>query len=296
MSDTTATRRQGEYRFHAAMTTLVMTGALALSYNGITSAIRPIAGGLAWLYAVTLDLSMLVALREVTRKYAVARGWAWAVLVLAGGASLGLNTWHALDAAGGKVPIPAAVAFGAGPVALAALLSHLVALQAARAAGGGHTAAAPARTETHEPLRDWRDTASDRPTHHGIQRPSNAGDGVDGATSGTTGSPTVPRRQPYRDAERASADDDDAVIRYAAIEAARHALRNGQRLTGVQLAAQFDRSESWGRARLREARSTGDTGRADTAPKHDDITGTADLAVPDRNDPQRQHDTAEAVA
>lgn len=238
MTDTTAPRRadRGELRFHAIVTSLVMTGALALSYNRITAAIRPVAGGLAWLYAVTLDLSMLVALREVTRKQAVARGWAWAVLVLAGGASLGLNTWHAFDVATVNVPTPAAVAFGAGPVALAALLSHLVALQTSRATRGNEEPAHSAIEVTANPY------ASDPATRHDIEpRDTNAAD--------------------------------DAAIRRAAVDAARQAIRDGQRLSGAQLAVQFDRSESWDRARLREARS------ADNQPDPETHTDTDTAAA-----------------
>ena len=54
------------------------------------------------------------------------RRWAWAVLVLAGGTAAGLNTWHAVDA--GELPPVWAVVVGIGPVLLAVVLSHLVAL------------------------------------------------------------------------------------------------------------------------------------------------------------------------
>jgi hypothetical protein len=48
------------------------------------------------------------------------------VLVLAGGTAAGLNTWHALQA--GELPPLGAVVVGIGPVLLAVVLSHLVAL------------------------------------------------------------------------------------------------------------------------------------------------------------------------
>jgi hypothetical protein len=48
------------------------------------------------------------------------------VLVLFGGTAAGLNTWHALEA--GELPPLWAVVVGIGPVLLAVVLSHLVAL------------------------------------------------------------------------------------------------------------------------------------------------------------------------
>ena len=60
-----------------------------------------------------------------TQRRAVRR-WAWAVLVLSGGTAAGLNTWHALEA--GELPPLWAVVVGIGPVLLAVVLSHLVAL------------------------------------------------------------------------------------------------------------------------------------------------------------------------
>lgn len=106
----------------------VMIGALALSFAGQVAAVAPLLGApLGVVLALTHDVASLLALHEVvTTTRTAVRRWAWSVLLLAGGTALGLNTWHALDT--GLLPEPAAVAVGAGPVVLAWLLSHLVAL------------------------------------------------------------------------------------------------------------------------------------------------------------------------
>lgn len=107
----------------------VMIGALALSFSGQVHAVTPLLGtGMGVVLALTNDLATILALAEATATGASAsvRRWAWSVLLLAGGTALGLNTWHAL--ASHVLPAPAAVAVGAGPVVLAWLLSHLVAL------------------------------------------------------------------------------------------------------------------------------------------------------------------------
>ncbi|SDD94835.1 hypothetical protein [Actinokineospora iranica] len=123
----------------------VMAGALALTVNGEVQAVAPMLGtGFGAVLAAVFALSTLLALNYVIEGTGSVRLWAWLVLVLAGGMELGLNTWHALsavlttpegavvlDSRGRAVPaLPplAAVAVGAGPVLLAGLLSHLVAL------------------------------------------------------------------------------------------------------------------------------------------------------------------------
>ena len=92
--------------------------------------------------ALTNDLAALLALNELmtTRRREVRR-WAWAVLVLAGGTAAGLNTWHAVAA--GALPPVWAVVVGIGPVLLAVVLSHLVALVLDQT-----TAAPPSRATT----------------------------------------------------------------------------------------------------------------------------------------------------
>ena len=106
---------------------LVMVGALSVSVRGRVQAVEPLLGGMSVVLALTNDLAALLALNELmsTQRRAVRR-WAWAVLVLAGGTAAGLNTWHALEA--GELPPLWAVVVGIGPVLLAVVLSHLVAL------------------------------------------------------------------------------------------------------------------------------------------------------------------------
>lgn len=58
------------------------------------------------------------------------RRWATGVLVVSGAISLSFNTRHAFYAT--SLPWPLALGYGAGPVLLAAMQSHVVALQAAR--------------------------------------------------------------------------------------------------------------------------------------------------------------------
>lgn len=114
-------------RVRRAGLALVMVGALAVSVRGQVQAVAPLLGAMAVVLALTNDLAALLALNEVisTRRPEVRR-WAWAVLVLAGGTAAGLNTWHAV--AEGRLPALWAVVVGIGPVLLAMLLSHLVAL------------------------------------------------------------------------------------------------------------------------------------------------------------------------
>ncbi|WP_243790175.1 hypothetical protein [Saccharopolyspora gloriosae] len=160
---------------------LVMLGALALSFAGQMAAVRPLLGEqLAVVFALTTDLATLLALNEVT---ATSRGavrvWAWSVLLLAGGTALGLNTWHALET--GLLPAPAAVAVGAGPVVLAWLLSHLMALVLAERREAAENAAQqspePAPAVSREPVVQAADSGSAEP------RPE-AADGTTQAVSG----------------------------------------------------------------------------------------------------------------
>ena len=106
---------------------LVMVGALSVSVRGQVQAVEPLLGDMSVVLALTNDLAALLALNELmsTQRRAVRR-WAWAVLVLAGGTAAGLNTWHALQA--GALPPLWAVVVGIGPVLLAVVLSHLIAL------------------------------------------------------------------------------------------------------------------------------------------------------------------------
>jgi hypothetical protein len=107
---------------------LVMGGAMSVSIRGQVLAVEPMLGvGMGAVLAVTNDLAALLALNEIVSSTGRhVRGWAWAVLLLAGGTGASLNTWHAITA--GALPVGWAALVGAGPVVLAALLSHLVAL------------------------------------------------------------------------------------------------------------------------------------------------------------------------
>ena len=129
---------------------LVMLGALSVSVRGQVEAVWPLLGWGSIVLALTNDVAALLALNEVvSTSRADVRRWAWAVLLLAGGTAAGLNTWHALTArvdpatlvpsmspqelaaAGGPplaLPPVWAVVVGAGPVLLAMVLSHLMAL------------------------------------------------------------------------------------------------------------------------------------------------------------------------
>ncbi|HEY9474810.1 MAG TPA: hypothetical protein VIS06_13280 [Mycobacteriales bacterium] len=106
----------------------VVLGAMVLGVHGQVAAVEPLLGqGLGAVLAVTADLATLLALHEALSSRATSvRRWAWAVMLLAGGQSIGLNVWYAVDS--GRLPWPVSVAIGAGPVVLAGLLSHLLAL------------------------------------------------------------------------------------------------------------------------------------------------------------------------
>lgn len=114
-------------RVRRAGLALVMVGALSVSVRGQVEAVEPLLGGMSIVLALTNDVAALLALNEVigTSRREVRR-WAWAVLVLAGGTAAGLNTWHAIEQ--GSLPTLWAVVVGVGPVLLAMVLSHLVAL------------------------------------------------------------------------------------------------------------------------------------------------------------------------
>jgi hypothetical protein len=127
MSATSSTGSGAGGRVRRCGLALVMVGALSVSVRGQVEAVEPLLGGMSVVLALTNDLAALLALHELmsTGRRDVRR-WAWAVLVLAGGTAAGLNTWHALEA--GKLPPLWAVVVGIGPVLLAVMLSHLVAL------------------------------------------------------------------------------------------------------------------------------------------------------------------------
>lgn len=67
----------------------------------------------------------------MTGRTSAGRIWAMAVLILAGSISVSFNTVHAFQST--HLPWPLATLYGVGPVLLAALQSHTVALNVARA-------------------------------------------------------------------------------------------------------------------------------------------------------------------
>lgn len=152
MTAPTAPRRTGRVLGLVA----VVTGAMVLSYRGQVSAVDPLLGpGLGSVLALTLDAATLLALHEVlvSGRGSSIRRWAWATLLFAGGISLGLNTWHALAA--GNLPVPAGVAVGAGPVVLAGLVSHLLALSVggtSESVPAGPTGTSPVGTSRSVPV------------------------------------------------------------------------------------------------------------------------------------------------
>lgn len=244
---------------------LVMVGALSVSVRGQVEAVAPLLGGMSIVLALTNDLAALLALNEAisTRRRDV-RGWSWAVLVLAGGTAAGLNTWHAIAA--GLLPAVWAVVVGIGPVLLAMVLSHLVALvlddtvpgeQASAAAASSPAVAAPPRT----PGTPARGSTPRRPAP--AVESSRAGQVAAGALPGPGVHPTLavvptrvlPLEAPHSPrpatAGAATAGRSSGVDpRVARLEAQ---LSAGVQLTGATAAEQLGCSERTGRRLLRQA-------------------------------------------
>jgi len=219
---------------------LVMVGALAVSVRGQVEAVTPLLGEMAIVLALTNDLAAFLALNEVlsTRRREVRR-WAWAVLLLAGGTAAGLNTWHALHA--GVLPALWAVVVGIGPVVLAMLLSHLVAL----VINSDHVHPELAEPPTHP-----------APAGHEPAPPTAASPTLETAGAGQvpaalTGPGThpplavVPNPRPRPSARTAT--EDPRVGRLVV------QLRAGEELTGTAVAEQLGCSERTGRRLLRQA-------------------------------------------
>lgn len=121
----------------------VVLGAMVLGVHGQVAAVRPLLGAApGGVLAATADLATLLALNEALSGRSVSvRRWAWSVILLAGGQSIGLNVWYAVSTA--RLPWPVSVAIGAGPVILAGLLSHLLALSMGTESESGDPNPAP---------------------------------------------------------------------------------------------------------------------------------------------------------
>ncbi|MFD7653986.1 hypothetical protein ACFV4N_08405 [Actinosynnema sp. NPDC059797] len=216
----------------------VMIGALALTVRGEVSAVAPLLGvGFGVVMALVFAVSTLVALNYVIDGTGPVRRWAWAVLVFAGGMELGLSTWHSvtsvlLDQQGRPVlvdghtvpalPLGAAVAVGAGPVLLAALLSHLVSLSMTlpadevSAAPVEHRQPTPVRYSAerhHDAVRTSTDpSGTDQPAAlaAGTATPENTSDGepADTATARPAAEQYRPTSTDQNDAAPAGTDRD----------------------------------------------------------------------------------------
>lgn len=239
---------------------LVMLGALAVSVRGQVAAVEPLLGGMSVVLALTNDLAALLALNELmtTRRREVRR-WAWAVLVLAGGTAAGLNTWHALQA--GTLPPTWAVVVGIGPVLLAVVLSHLVALvltdttptyvaddveslrgRVPSSTGKSSRTAPPARAA----LRGAGVQPGDTPPGLAVVASSRLL-----AAARATPEASSAMRQPATEAV------DPRVERLAA------QLRDGAELTGAGVAGQLGCSDRTGRRLLRQAERHAGTARSE---------------------------------
>ncbi|MEV0089128.1 hypothetical protein [Saccharopolyspora sp. NPDC050642] len=144
---------------------VVMLGALSLSFAGQVDAVMPLLGQqLGVVFAATNDVAALLALNVVLDAGVErrVRGWAWVVLFLSGGTGLVLNTWDALKAA--MLPDPASILVGAQPVVLAWVLSHVVALVHAKRRQVGGERASQTTTEPPEtPVEDTPEDAAGQP-------------------------------------------------------------------------------------------------------------------------------------
>ncbi len=286
-STTSRTRSVTVDRVRRGGLALVMVGALSVSVRGQVQAVEPLLGGMSVVLALTNDLAALLALNELmtTQRRAVRR-WAWAVLVLAGGPAAGLNTWHALQA--GALPPLWAVVVGIGPVLLAVVLSHLIALalsgvteepsavEHGRKAvtdlvdttGTAATAQTPAvprppaavpaanvesSRAAHEPAAALSSPGV-HPVHHGlavVPAPVESATGAPQAGAADGSSDGRPRIRADRRVERLVAH-----------------LRAGVELTGARVAAELGCSSRTGRRLLRQAEehlacTTSATSRAD---------------------------------
>lgn len=276
-------------RVRQAGLALVMVGALSVSVRGQVQAVAPLLGGMGVVLALTNDLAALLALNEVisTRRREVRR-WAWAVLILAGGTAAGLNTWHAV--AEGRLPAVWAVVVGIGPVLLAVLLSHLVALVLDDTRPSGAATAdtdddgrpntatpvtgpqAPAgQAAPALPAPDEHDTDDETTRAGQVTRPL-TGPGAHHGLAVVRAAPLLPAEAPRSllpaeaptdpDAEAVQDVTDDRVARAVA------QLRAGRSLTGAEVAEREGCSDRTGRRLLQQAQQ-----HVDTAPDPARVTG-----------------------
>jgi hypothetical protein len=270
---------------------LVMVGALSVSVRGQVQAVEPLLGPMSVVLALTNDLAALLALNELmaTRRADVRR-WAWAVLLLAGGTAAGLNTWHAVAA--GALPPVWAVVVGIGPVLLAVVLSHLVALVLDETPAAAEPAPAPAAapskpaTTTAAPAR--RPAVQPTPAAAPAVESSRAGQvtahaltgpgvhGGQGAHHGLAVVPAVvpaPARPAAGTAAAAGRGSGGVTPRVARLAAQLHA---GADLTGAEVAEQLGCSERTGRRLLRQAQdhTAGGHAAAAAAPGSEPERGT----------------------
>lgn len=230
---------------------LVMVGALAVSVRGQVAAVEPLLAGMSVVLALSNDLAALLALNELmsTQRREVRR-WAWAVLVLAGGTAAGLNTWHALQA--GTLPPPWAVVVGIGPVLLAVVLSHLVALVL--------TDTAPTHVaDDVQSLRGRVPSSTDESSRAappapaalrgpGVQPNGDTPDGLAFVASPRLLAATHATPQASPAIRQAAAEPVDPRVERLAAQ-----LRAGAALTGAGVAGQLGCSDRTGRRLLRQA-------------------------------------------
>ena len=228
---------------------LVMVGALSVSVRGQVQAVEPLLGGMSVVLALTNDLAALLGAERAdeppaARRYGAGRG---RCCVLAGGTAAGLNTWHALRPA--TLPPVWAVVVGIGPVLLAVVLSHLVALvldrphRSSRRPGSHQrrSVAATGRAAANPPVPGAGDRSAPAPVRARENESSRAAQVPTAALSGPgvhLGLAVVPARREHRSPHRPAAGrrvpatgrsgTDPRVERLAA------QLRAGAELTGVR--------------------------------------------------------------